>query len=232
MLLCAVPEIIPSQPTLTDRLTWIVKLIHSGLGQRGKTAPIPGPFALLIYRRVCALRNLILPALLRGPIIRARDHARDPGRDPGPPTPTLARQRPPQAPKPTLTHPDFIDPCRDFQLPTHQGWLLRLVPCPDISLARHELITLLDQPELHGLITPDNRLARALRSFCYLLNIPRPAILRRPARVKPPKPPKSPKPRKPRKTTAKRYRPLVSLNPAHHVPRPVSWGMKPRKSEN
>lgn len=216
-------EITPSPPTLTDRLVWIVTLIHNGLGKRGKASPIPGPFAVLIYRRICALRNLILPALRRGPI---------PARSPAPPTATPARQRPPKPAKPSLTHPDFIDPTADYQLPTGQGWLLRLLPCPDIGLARHELITLLDQPELHALITPDNRLARALRSFCHLLNIPCPPILRRPARVKPPKPPKPRKPRKPRKTTARRHRSAIPLNPDPRFHRPFSWDIPPRKIDN
>ncbi len=222
MLLCAVPEITPTIPSLAERFVRIAILIRDGLANRGKSSPIPGPFAVLIWRRIDALRDQILAALLRGPITRR-------AAQPNPPCQSRPN-RPQAAPKPNLTHPDFIDPCRDFQLPTHQGWLLRMLPCPDIAIARYEVITLLDDPALRPLITPYGALAQSLRAFCTLLNIPRPDMLRRPPRAKTPKSPKPPKPRKPRTSTRRRYPPPVPIDPNPRFHRPFTWDIPPQKT--
>ncbi len=199
------PWVPPPPPVLlTDRFSFIIKLIVAALANRGKSSPVSSAFAVLIYRRICALRNRFFATLARGPIA-----PRKPRPTPGakPPNPTLAN--------PTLANPGTHAPLR---LPTRMGWLLRLLPQSDAATARGQLIALLDDPEMIALITSHPTIGRALRPLCHLLNIAPLPPLQRPQPIRksfaPPPPPPPSRP--------------VANRPQHH--RPFTWfAAPPRK---
>lgn len=177
----------PPQPVLlTDRFSFVIKLIFMALGNRSKTSPVSGPFALLIFRRICALRNRFFATLARGPST------------PRPPSaPRPARTTIPQS-NPTPTATQSTTQTAPLRLPTRFGWLLRLFPQSEIATARGQLTTLLDDPEMIALLATHPTLGRSLRPLCRLLSITPPATLcsapQRPPRA--PKPGKTPTPRR------------------------------------
>ncbi len=200
MLLWVMPWTPPPQPVLlADRFSFVIKLIVMALGNPRKTAPLSGPFALLIFRRICALRNRFFATLARGPITP---------RPPSASAPTRTTQ-PPSNPTPATT------PSAPLRLPTRFGWLLRLLPQSEIATARGQLTTLLDDPDMIALLATHPTLGRSLRPLCRLLGITPPGHLC----SAPQRPPRAPKPRK--TPTPRRRKPqcCAQARPAPHASR-------------
>ena len=132
---------------------------------------IPIPVIRLVWRRLRNLRaryNTILARFQAGTL---------PAPNTAPPQPAAASP-PPEAPPSDAPTPKAPPPPR---LPQHSGWLLDTISW-FVTLRRHELEEMLDDPQTKAEVTEAPQLGSALRPACTMLAVKQPPWLRLPRR--------------------------------------------------
>ncbi len=158
----------PSTP-LGENLSRTVELLREKVGQYAVKFRALAPLILLVWNRICRLRNRFTRLMLlweRGQLPTARPRAKRPSKP---------------RPKPEL------------RLPTAEMWLVKLVPFTAENIGHIE--GLLNDADIKALVAAHPAAGRILRPWARMFGIKLPEHLRLPPRTRKPY---VPKPRKPR----------------------------------
>jgi hypothetical protein len=175
----------PPNLTLTGRFASIIEGLCRALSAQGAWCREAGPLGVLIWGRLCRMRNRFtaLAEQVRAGTLPAAAPAR----------PRAATPRPPAKPdQPRLP-------------PQTSGWLIRLVPEPwHLNYWRGPFEELLADPETVALaaVAPQQA-GRILRPVCSMLAVKPPPYLQLPRRPRRPRPKVAKKPLTPEQVDAK-----------------------------
>jgi hypothetical protein len=179
----------PPTLTLSERFTEIIGGLCRALSAQGAWARAAGPLGVLIWGRLCRMRNRFtaLAARVRAGELPAKAPAR----------------RPPASPRPATPRPS-ASPDLPRLPPQRSGWLVRLVPEPHhLNAWRVPLDELLADPEMVALAAAAPQQAgRIVRPMCRMLGVKPPPYLQLP-RPRRPRPKVAKKPLTPEQVDAK-----------------------------
>ena len=153
-----------------ENLFRIVEFLREKIGQYAQKFRALAPLILLVWNRLCRLRNRFTRLMLlweRGQLPASRPRAK--------------RASKPRA-KPEL------------RLPTEKMWLVKLVPFTADHIGHIE--GLLNDPDVRALVAAHPAAGRILRPWARMFGLPLPDHLKLPPRA--PRKPRPPKPRAPR----------------------------------
>jgi hypothetical protein len=203
----------PPNLTLTDRFAQLIGGFHRALSAQSNTqCRVAGPLLLLVWNRLCGMRNRFtaLAARVRAGTLPA----------PAPPRQRAATPRPAAAP--------------DFPKlpPLSSGWLLRMVPEPwHLNAWRTPLQELLADPEMAAVVQAAPQMGRILRPLCHMLHEEPPPYLLLPKRPRRPRPARPAKPKPPKFMDINRMSAVAWGNfvhpehaGQHHPPNRIGYG--------
>ena len=159
-----------SPTSLSENLARTVDLLREKVGQHAVKFRALAPLILLVWNRICRLRNRFTRLMLlweRGQL----------------PTPR------PRAKRPSQPHPK-----PELRLPTGKMWLVKLVPFTAENIGHIE--GLLNDPDIKALVAAHPQAGRILRPWARMFGIALPDHLKLPPRA--PRKPRPPKPRRPK----------------------------------
>ncbi len=159
----------PSTP-LSENLARTVELLREKVGQYAVKFRALAPLILLVWNRICRLRNRFTRLML----LWERDQL-----------PTS---------RPRAKRPSKPRPKPELRLPTGKMWLVKLVPFTAENIGHIE--GLLNDADVRALVAAHPAAGRILRPWARMFGIPLPDHLKLPPRA--PRKPRPPKPRRPK----------------------------------